>query len=359
MSVPGVDPQQLIRRIGRALLGAAPPGWRQIRAEYRAAGRHIEADVLVTAQEGEPHPIRPPMDVVELLGELRAVMYRPGRGTWMSGLYVLDHPSKYNAEFEPDTEPRWRRPPPPIGFQDELRRFPREDVHIPEWLRLRAGLPPTADPTPTPPSGIPAPAAGRPDQPAAPAPADGQSRPSGQFPVQSGAPSTPPGGFTAPPRPATPPGEFTEPQPASAGGLPAPRHSAPSTPPGGFSAPPAGTSSAGEFADGQTSPGQPSPPQPGPATPPRGDLAAPSPRTFTPPPRPGMSSPAPGDFAPRPLGTPGGFAAPPSGAPAPHGVANTPSGGPPADSPSGGFPVRQPPGGEPRSGQVPPAPPQS
>jgi hypothetical protein len=157
MSAPGEGQQQLIRKIGRALLAAAPPDWTSIRAEYRSAGRHVEADVFVTGADGRPQPIRPPMEVVELLGTLRAAMYQPGRGTWLSGVYLLDHPSKYSAEFDPDNEPHWRRVPPPIGFQDELRQFPREDANIPEWLRMRAGLPPIggAHSAPTPPGGIP------------------------------------------------------------------------------------------------------------------------------------------------------------------------------------------------------------
>jgi hypothetical protein len=208
MSVPDVEPQRLIKRIGRALLAAAPPNWKQIRAEYRAAGRHIEADVMITTDDDQQYPIRPPLDVVELLGELRALMYRPGRGTWLSGVYVLDHPSKYNAEFEPDTEPRWRRVPPPIGFQDELRRFPREDAHIPEWLRARAGLPPIADTTATPPDGIPAGGTGH--QTTGPLP--GLTEPTG----------TPPGGFP-PPQRHTPPGGFPLPAPAPGQTPPTPR----------------------------------------------------------------------------------------------------------------------------------------
>jgi hypothetical protein len=245
MSVPDVDPQQLIKRVGRALLGAAPANWKQIRAEYRSVGRHIEADVTVTSDDDQQYPIRPPLDVVELLGELRALMYRPGRGTWLSGRYVLDHPSKYNAEFEPDIEPRWRRVPPPIGFQDELRRFPREDAHIPEWLRARAGLPPIADTTATPPDGIPLPATPGPaassptstPQPAAPPPGQpgapghqpghpGQGAPAGPPPGTSGPTGTTPGGLPKRPR-HTPPGGLPVPPPA-------PGH----TPPGGLPRPP-------------------------------------------------------------------------------------------------------------------------
>jgi hypothetical protein len=150
------EQDRLTRSIGRLLLAQAPPDWRQIRAEYRSAGRHIEVDVFVTGPDDRAHPMRPPMEVVESLGRLRQGMYRPGRGTWLSALYVIEPPSSFTVDFEPDTEPSWRRLPPPIGFQDELRFYPRATEHIPDWLRLRAGLPPAVSTGTAP----PAPAAG-------------------------------------------------------------------------------------------------------------------------------------------------------------------------------------------------------
>jgi len=139
------EQDQLTRQVGRALLTVAGADWQQIRAEYRSAGRHIEVDVLVKGPDGVERTVRPPQEVVDGLGRLRQGMYRPGRGTWLSALYLLDPPSSFSAEFEPDVEPRWRRVPPPIGFADELRFFPRGDEHIPDWLRMRAGLPPAPD----------------------------------------------------------------------------------------------------------------------------------------------------------------------------------------------------------------------
>ena len=149
------EQDRLTRQVGRALLTVAGDGWTQVRAEYRSAGRHVEVDVYVSGPDGTPVPVRPPVEVVEGLGKLRQGMYRPGRGTWLSALYLLDPPSSFSAEFEPDAEPRWRRLPPPIGFADELRFFPRADEHIPDWLRQRAGLPPApGEQPPTPPGGM-------------------------------------------------------------------------------------------------------------------------------------------------------------------------------------------------------------
>jgi hypothetical protein len=180
------EQDQLTRQVGRALLSAAGPDWQQVRAEYRSAGRHIEVDVFVKGPDGAERMVRPPQEVVDGLGRLRQGMYRPGRGTWLSALYVLDPPSAFSAEFEPDTEPRWRRVPPPIGFADELRFFPREDDQIPGWLRQRAGLPPLQDPN------QPAPEAGPPANAAAPgAPGGLPTRP----PQDTG---SPPRGFNSP-----------------------------------------------------------------------------------------------------------------------------------------------------------------
>jgi len=228
------EQDQLTRQVGRALLAVAGAGWQQVRAEYRSVGKHIEVDVFVTGPDGAVNPVRPPVDVVEGLGKLRQGMYRPGRGTWLSARYVLDPPSSFSAEFEPDVEPRWRRLPPPIGFADELRFFPRADEHIPEWLRQRAGLRPAGDPTP--PGGSPGPAG------AGPAGGPGQGRPE--------APGGPgqPGGFDSgarPPAAGDPsqggPGRFNMPgggQPGSGAGQPEPPFSPPGGAPPGFAPPP-------------------------------------------------------------------------------------------------------------------------
>lgn len=253
MSVPDGVPQQLIKQIGIALLAAAPPEWKHIRAEYRSAGRHIEADVVITGKDDQPSAVRPPLDVVELLGDLRTQMYREGRGTWLSCVYTLDHPSAYNAEFDPDTEPRWRRVPPPIGFQDELRRFPREDAHIPEWLRLRAGLPSLVEPTPTAPEGIPLPA-GAPSRTGPPSggfplPPQGHPGPAGTN--TGGLPAPPPGRTSPSHTPGhTPPGGLPRPQPATGPGA---------MQPGGLARPPAGPGQTGTPPGGNPIPQQPNP----------------------------------------------------------------------------------------------------
>jgi len=151
------EQQQLVRQIGRAMLPVLQPGWQRVRTEYRAAGRHIEVDMAVAGPDGQLRPVRPPMDVVTLLGQLRAGMHAADRGTWLTAVYELEAPSAFTVDFNSEDEPGWRNAPPPIGFQDELRTFPREDERIPDWWRQRIGLPPRQAPVDAPPPGAPAP----------------------------------------------------------------------------------------------------------------------------------------------------------------------------------------------------------
>ncbi|HEX6355739.1 ferredoxin [Actinophytocola sp.] len=134
-----LDPQQrqtLIEQIRRLIAPGLPV---RVRIEYRAVGRHIEADVLITGPDGVARPVRPDPMVVQLLGTLRTAMYQPGRGTWLSAVLEFAPSAAPATQFVTDEEPRWRRVPPPIGFADELRFFPREDKFVPDWLRARTG----------------------------------------------------------------------------------------------------------------------------------------------------------------------------------------------------------------------------
>lgn len=133
------EQRRLTKRLGRTLVDAAGEGWQRVWAQYRAVGKHVEADLVVTGADGTQRAARPPMVAVELFGELRRGMYRPDRGTWLAATYTIEPSGGYAVDFEAEVEPAWRRVPPPIGFQDELRWFPRSAAAIPEWLRLRAG----------------------------------------------------------------------------------------------------------------------------------------------------------------------------------------------------------------------------
>ena len=255
MAMTEAELTRLTKQVGRAMVAVAGPRWQKLRAEYRSVGRHVEVDLIVTGADGVPVSVRPPVEMVEGLRTLRGGMYRAGRGTWISAVYEIEPPGDYAVEFEPDIEPPWRRVPPPIGFIDELRFFPREDAHIPEWLRERvqaAGGPPGPG---TPAQGTPAPPPGPPGAP----------------PHGSPGPGTPPHGSPGvPPGPPVPgPGAPAHGTPGR--GFPGPGGPGPVPP---FPPPPGPPGPAGPYAPGPQRPGPPpGPPQgppPGPPTPPWG-----------------------------------------------------------------------------------------
>ncbi|HET7722980.1 MAG TPA: hypothetical protein VFK43_23635, partial [Acidimicrobiales bacterium] len=333
------EQDQLTRKVGRSLLTVAGEGWQRVRAEYRSAGRHIEVDVFVTGPDGVEKPVRPPQEVVEGLGRLRQGMYRPGRGTWLSALYILEPPSSFSAEFEPDVEPRWRRVPPPIGFADELKFFPRADEHIPDWFRQRAGLPPVEGAAgqrpgePTPPRGVPGSA---PTPGGEPSPAQG---------MPGGQPMAGPSG-----QPGNEPRQTGEP-PATHGGQPTPPPGIPATPFGGQPTPSAPGQPGGE-ARHSTEPspgpgGQPTPPPGIPATPFGGQSTPGGPGQHGGGPSAGQGSPFGGQPAGAPFGQREGEPAPPPGIPAtPFGQPTPGEPSPPHGDPSGarhtGAPFGQP-----------------
>ncbi|MGW7534191.1 hypothetical protein [Amycolatopsis sp. NPDC054798] len=222
--------QDLVQQIGQAAAAALPAGWQQLHVVCRAAGRHVEVDVAVLAPDNRTYPVQPHPELPRLFGVLRTGMYQPGRGTWLSATLVFSPQRPPFADYQPDVEPRWRQLPPPIGFQDELRFFPREDRFVPPWLRQRAGA--AAMPPPVPGAPMPPGAPGQPVPPQAPGASPAVPPPlpdSGQVPPPlpgTENPAQPPSGgpVTPPPLPeAEPPAERSVPAlPVDEPGTPSP-----------------------------------------------------------------------------------------------------------------------------------------
>ncbi|WP_258345784.1 glycohydrolase toxin TNT-related protein [Saccharopolyspora gregorii] len=129
------EQEQIARRIGVLLLQAAPEDWQQITVEYRATGEYQDLLGEVAAQDGGTEPWEPPEELWGIFEHLREGMYRPDVGTWLSALYVVERPSSYRIDINFDAEPQWQRPLPRAAYVDELRRYPRTDDNVPDWMR--------------------------------------------------------------------------------------------------------------------------------------------------------------------------------------------------------------------------------
>ncbi|WP_116202154.1 hypothetical protein [Amycolatopsis circi] len=201
--------QELVQQIGQVAAAALPAGWQQLQVVCRAAGRHVEVDVAVLAPDNRTYPVQPHPELPRLFGVLRTGMYQPGRGTWLSATLVFSPQRPPSADYHPDVEPRWRQMPPPIGFQDELRFFPREDRFVPPWLRQRAGaVPPPPGVVPGQP--VPPPVPG--SNPAVPPPVPGAGQVPPPLPGAEN-PAPPPSAGPATPPPLPSPGQVPPPLP--------------------------------------------------------------------------------------------------------------------------------------------------
>ncbi|MFJ4030071.1 hypothetical protein ACIPWF_22255 [Paenarthrobacter sp. NPDC089989] len=68
---------------------------------------------------------------------LRQTMYSPHKGTWLSmSLTITADGSGWEATYNYHKKPTWELPEPGAAdYWDELRLFPRDEEHIPDWFK--------------------------------------------------------------------------------------------------------------------------------------------------------------------------------------------------------------------------------
>lgn len=137
----GADQQDRILGLISNLVGNfCPPDWSQVMITYRAVGDYTELPVLVRrATDGGLNRWTPRPELAGLFGELRAGMYRPGRGTWNEVTAHVHLDSRIEVSYTWDQEPTWDGEPSASAFVRELADFPRDAGMVPDWLADRVG----------------------------------------------------------------------------------------------------------------------------------------------------------------------------------------------------------------------------
>ncbi|TDQ53741.1 hypothetical protein EV190_103192 [Actinorugispora endophytica] len=124
-----------MQEIGISLASASPDEWKKV---------HFQCDALVDTANvkfGVVRPgdsrdrTRPSMDVSKKMRELRNGMYSQGKGTWLTDHHIATRPGKYSIDY--GTEPDFTIPPVAGSRKLDLQYFPRDDEHIPDWLRRK------------------------------------------------------------------------------------------------------------------------------------------------------------------------------------------------------------------------------
>jgi hypothetical protein len=134
--------EELTRGIATLLAQSAPSGWRRIDLRVMLTVAVSDAALSVAMQDGTSQPVEMPRDILGMAAELRSIMYRQDRGTWMSLRVMLDPPGSYYTSYNNDYDPRWEPDIPDEAYVQDLAAFPRAEENIPDWLRARTGRPP-------------------------------------------------------------------------------------------------------------------------------------------------------------------------------------------------------------------------
>lgn len=134
------DPQrhdELVRGVATLLARAAPGGWKRIDMKALMTVGVSDVALTVVLQDGTSPQMELPRDIIGMLGELRSRMYRPGEGTWLSMRLMMDPPGAYYTSFNNTHDPLWEPDITAADWAADLAAFPRDDEHVPGWLRDR------------------------------------------------------------------------------------------------------------------------------------------------------------------------------------------------------------------------------
>jgi hypothetical protein len=133
----GESHEDLIQQLADELVGLAPDGWRRIDLVSAMTVPVQDLGLTVIMPDGAEPPVVPPRELNYILAKLRTLCYEPGRGTWFSARISIDAPGRIFFNYNMDYESPLTEPMDAEHYEADLRMFPRDPAHMPEWLTAK------------------------------------------------------------------------------------------------------------------------------------------------------------------------------------------------------------------------------
>jgi hypothetical protein len=124
-----------MQEIAQAIYALLPADCETVLFTVRMTDPFMQATVNANRADGSVAHLSLPLDVLDSVEELRASMYKPGVGAWFTANFTANQAGDVDATFDYDNEPDWAHAVDPLIYINDLKEFPRDDGHIPEWLR--------------------------------------------------------------------------------------------------------------------------------------------------------------------------------------------------------------------------------
>ncbi|EGD44013.1 hypothetical protein NBCG_01601 [Nocardioidaceae bacterium Broad-1] len=131
---------ELISEISGLLPADVDGEWVSLTFTPRLVSMYSEEDLVVRRPDGSEDGALSPDAVYDLLKELRAVMYRPDAGTWLSATWVIENDGTNltsDVSFNYTDEPTWYSQVDPGLYGLDLEKYPRRHDAIPEWMNAK------------------------------------------------------------------------------------------------------------------------------------------------------------------------------------------------------------------------------
>ncbi|HEX7306550.1 hypothetical protein [Lentzea sp.] len=139
-TLPTPDAERLLGELLEILELSAPLQWESVRFSVLSTVLTDSSTTSAVKKDGTRRSYALPEVFSTKLDEFRGACYEPGRGTWFSATIALEDGAEPQVDLNYDEKPQWPAWPHPYSYVRDLEFFPRDDEHVPDWLREQVEL---------------------------------------------------------------------------------------------------------------------------------------------------------------------------------------------------------------------------